>query len=319
MRLRLDPFIVALLTVALTGVLFPAQGRALDAVQTVSLAVIAGLFFLYGARLSTTEALAGAARWRVHIVIVTITFVLFPALGLAVEWVAAAWWSAPLASGLLLLCLVPSTVQGSVAFTGIAGGDRAVAVVAASLSNLLGVVITPLLVAVLMGGDSHVTFGSVARIVGLLLVPFLLAQILRRWWVGGFVARHHTLLKGYDRGSILFVVYVAFSSGTNAGVWSAVSWVDGAVLLAIVAALLILGLGVAALLARPYERPQRIAILFCGSNKSLASGLPMATVLLPPDQVALLILPLMAYHQLQLITCTLLANRIARQDGNATA
>lgn len=319
MRLRLDPFIVALLAVAVTGALLPAQGRVLDAVQVLSMAVIAGLFFLYGARLSTAEAVAGAARWRVHLVILAITFVLFPVLGLAVERAAAAWWSAPLASGVLLLCLVPSTVQGSVAFTGIAGGDRAVAVVAASLSNLLGVLITPLLVAVLLGGDTHVTLGSVARIVGLLLVPFLLAQVLRRWWVGDFVARHDRLLKRYDRGSILFVVYVAFSSGTNAGVWSAVSWVDGAILLVVVASLLVFGLGIAALLARPYERPQRIAILFCGSNKSLASGLPMATVLLPPHQVALLILPLMAYHQLQLITCTLLANRLARQDGNATA
>jgi len=314
-RIRLDPFLVALALAALAGALLPVSGPLLRFVQVLSLAVIAGLFFLYGARLSTAEVIAGAAQWRVHLAILGVTFGLFPLSGLVIERIA--WWSGPLAAGVLLLCLMPSTVQSSIAFTSIAGGDRAVAVVSASVSNLLGVVLTPLLVALLMGGDASVTADSILRIVGLLLAPFLLAQVIRPFRLGQFVARHDRGLRRYDRASILVVVYGAFASGTSHGVWSRVDWLDAGILVIVVIALLAVVLAVIWWGSRPFGRPQRVAMLFCGSNKSLASGLPIATVLLPGDDVALMILPLMAYHQIQLIVCTMLANRLRRsQDGS---
>lgn len=308
MPLRLDPFIVALLAVAAFGALVPATGTAFEVVQVLSMAAIALLFFLYGARLSTAEAIAGLTAWRVHAVILSITYLALPLIGLAIYW--ADVLPSSLSTGVLLVCLVPSTVQSAVAFTSIAGGDRALAVVSSSVSNLLGVFLTPALVALLLAADVSVGPEEVLQILALLVAPFFLGQIARPW-IGQWMSRHDKQLKLYDRGSILFVVYMAFSRGSNAGIWSAIGWLDAAIMLVVCAVVLAAAFAISILAGRLFARPQRLAVMFCGTNKSLASGLPMASVLFPGDQVALVILPLMAYHQLQLITCSIVANRLA--------
>lgn len=308
MPIRLDPFIGALLLAALLGAFLPATGSAFDVVQALSMAAIALLFFFYGARLSFAETIAGLTAWKVHGVILSITYIALPLIGIGVYLLELLPGS--LSTGVLLVCLVPSTVQSAVAFTSIAGGDRALAVVSSSLSNLLGVFLTPALVALVLTSDVEIGANQVLRILGLLLAPFILGQLLHRW-LGGFMKRNDKSLKLYDRGSIVFVVYMAFSSGSNANVWTAIGWADAALMLLVCAAVLALAFGITIIAGKPFARPQRAAIMFCGTNKSLASGLPMASVLFPPDQVALVILPLMAYHQIQLITCSIIANRMA--------
>jgi sodium/bile acid cotransporter 7 len=314
-RLRPDPFIVALVVTAAVAALLPAQGAWLDALKTGGAAAVALLFFLYGARLSTRETLAGLRAWRLHLVILTTTFVAFPLLGLAAQALESHGLTPGLASGVLLLCLVPSTVQSSVAYTAIARGNVAAAVVSASLSNLLGVLATPLLVATLMRGtgDAHVDAGAVLRIVMLLLAPFVAGQLLRPV-VGGWVTRHDRRLKVYDRSSILLIVYAAFSQGTNAHVWSRLAPASIVALVLVCAGLLLVVSAVTVLAGRALRTPRgdRVALYFCGTNKSLASGLPMAAVLFGGDQVALIIVPLMVYHQLQLISGAFIAARLGR-------
>ena len=61
------------------------------------------------------------------------------------------------------------------------------------------------------------------------------------------------------------------------------------------------------------DRPDRIALLMCGSKKSLATGLPMAAVLFSPTLAASVALPVIVFHQLQLATCAVLARRLASQ------
>lgn len=318
MRFRPDPFIVALLAAALLASFVPATGDFLDVLKTVSKVAIGLLFFLYGARLSTTETITGLRHWRLHIVILATTFIVFPLLGLAAQVFDGNLLRPSLANGVLLLCLVPSTVQSCVVFTRIAGGNVAGAVVNASLSNLIGVALTPLLVALLMTSDASVDGGSILRIVLQIVAPFVLGQLLRPL-IGGFVTRHDTGLKRYDRSSIVLVVFVAFSEGAEADVWSSLSvWSVLAVAL-VCAGLLVLIMGWCVAIGRAlrFDRADRIAILFCGCNKSLASGLPIASVLFAPSDVALIVLPLMLYHQLQLITCAVLAGRIARSTPSS--
>lgn len=313
MRFRPDPFILALVAAAVLASFVPVTGDALDAFRTASNVVIAALFFLYGARLSTSETVAGLRHWRLHVVILSTTFIVFPLLGLATSVLEGNLLRPSLASGVLLLCLVPSTVQSCVVFTRIAGGNVAGAVVNASLSNLIGVVLTPLLVAVLMTSDASVDGGSIVRILLQILAPFVLGQLLRPW-IGAFVTRHDAGLKLYDRGSIVFVVFVAFSAGAEADVWSSLS-VWSVLAVALVCAVLlavVMTWTVVAGRALRFDRADRIAMLFCGCNKSLASGLPIATVLFAEGDVALIVLPLMLYHQLQLIVCAVVAGRLAR-------
>ncbi|MET0447167.1 MAG: bile acid:sodium symporter family protein [Aeromicrobium sp.] len=312
MRLRPDPFIVSLLAAAVIASFLPVTGDALDVLKWVSVAAIGLLFFLYGARLSTAETLAGLTRWRLHVAILSATFVVFPLLGLATQLLDGNLLKPSLATGVLLLCLVPSTVQSCIVYTRVAGGNVAGAVVSASMSNLLGVFLTPALVALLMTSDAQVDAGSIVRIVLQLFVPFVLGQLLRPL-IGGLVARQDDRLKLFDRGSIVLVVFVAFSEGAEAHIWASLSvWSVLAVAL-VCAVLLALALGWMTLVGRVlrFPREDRMAMLFCGSNKSLASGLPIATVLFAGGNVALIVLPLMLYHQMQIITGAVLAGRLA--------
>ncbi len=312
--MRLDPFLVMLLASAGVGALLPATGDSLEAVKIGSMVAIGALFFLHGARLSTAETVRNLRLWRLQLAILLTTFAVFPLVGLAVRQLPERVLPAELGAGVLLLCLVPSTIQGCIVYTRIAHGNSAAAVVSASLSNLVGVFLVPLYVALLMGADTRVDGGSVLRIVLQLLAPFLAGQLLRPV-VGRWVERHDRWLRPFDRSTILLVVYVAFSEGTEAGIWTAVPPGAFAIVAGVCAALLALAFGWTALLGRwlRFPRPDRMALLFCGSTKSLASGLPMVAVLFPGPSAALVVLPLMIYHQLQLFTSAVLAERLARR------
>ncbi|MEV7542631.1 bile acid:sodium symporter family protein [Streptomyces sp. NPDC089915] len=311
-RLPLDPYVLALLATVGLAALLPATGPAAPVADGASTAAVALLFFLYGARLSTREALDGLRHWRLHLTVLACTFLLFPALGLAARLLVPTLLTQPLYNGLLFLCLVPSTVQSSIAFTSIARGNVPAAICAGSFSSLAGVVLTPLLAGALLGGaGGGFSADSLLKIVVQLLLPFLLGQLLRRW-VGSFLTRHKKVLGYVDRGSILLVVYAAFSAGMAAGVWHRISLPRLGVLMAVEAVLLAVMLlvtwyGSARL---GFGREDRIAIQFAGSKKSLAAGLPMATVLFGA-QASLAVLPLMLFHQMQLMVCAVLARRRA--------
>ncbi|MET9508240.1 bile acid:sodium symporter family protein [Streptomyces flavidovirens] len=314
--LPVDPYILLLLGTVVLATLLPASGPAAEAVGGVSTGAVALLFFLYGARLSTREALDGLRHWRLHLTVLICTFALFPLLGLAAKGLVPYVLTPELYGGLLFLCLVPSTIQSSIAFTSIARGNVPAAICAGSFSSLVGIVLTPLLAALLIGGAAGgFTADSVPRIALQLLVPFLAGQLLRRW-IGGFLARYKKALGYVDRGSILLVVYTAFSHGVTEGIWHQVSPGRLGALVAVEAVLLAAMLTVSWYGAKRlgFDRADRIAIQFAGSKKSLAAGLPMASVLFGAG-AGLAVLPLMLFHQMQLMVCAVIAKRRSRDAG----
>ncbi|MFJ6904780.1 bile acid:sodium symporter family protein [Streptomyces griseoluteus] len=316
----IDPYIALLLGTVGLAALLPARGVAADVASGASTAAIAFLFFLYGARLSTREAMAGLRHWRLHLTVLACTFVVFPLLGLAARGLVPALLTQPLYQGLLFLTLAPSTIQSSIAFTSIARGNVPAAICAGSFSSLVGIVLTPLLAAVLLGNSGGgLSADSLLKIVLQLLVPFLAGQLLRRF-IGGFVARHKKVLGLVDRGSILLVVYTAFSEGMAQGIWHQVSAPRLGALLLVEAVLLAVMLTLTWYGARAlgFDRGDRIAIQFAGSKKSLASGLPMAGVLFGAH-ASLAVLPLMLFHQMQLMVCAVIAKRRARDPGEPPA
>ncbi|MEV7959977.1 bile acid:sodium symporter family protein [Streptomyces sp. NPDC088141] len=318
-RLPIDPYILALIGTVVLAAALPASGTAADVAGGASTGAVALLFFLYGARLSTAEALDGLKHWRLHLAVLVCTFVAFPLLGLAGRGLVPYVLTPQLHSGFLFLCLVPSTIQSSIAFTSIARGNVPAAICAGSFSSIAGIFLTPLLAAALLGNSGGgFSVDALLKIAVQLLLPFVAGQLLRRW-IGGFLTRHRKVLGRVDRGSILLVVYTAFSEGMVAGIWHQVTPARLGALLAAEAVLLALMLILTWYGAKRlgFDREDRIAIQFAGSKKSLASGLPMASVLFGA-QAYLAVLPLMVFHQMQLMVCAVIAKRRSRDplEGN---
>lgn len=307
---RPDLLIVLIVLGVILALIFPADGTFADAMDWVVKIVIGVLFFLYGARLSTREALNGLMHWRLHLLILAFTFLLFPLIGLALMPLQHAIGE-DLYQGILFLCLVPSTVQSSVNFTSIAKGNVPGAIISASASNLIGVFVTPVLVLLLMssaGGGLTIDTSVFLDIALQLLAPFIVGQIAR-----AVVPAVQTFAKAkptsyVDKISIGLVVYVAFSEGIVTGVWSSVSWVAivGIIIGSVV--LVWIMLTVTSWVARKlgFNYADQVAIQFCGTKKSLASGLPMATVMFSGG-TGLIIVPLMIFHQVQLMMCSVRA------------
>jgi sodium/bile acid cotransporter 7 len=320
MRLKLpglDPFLLFLIAAVALASVLPCRGEGAAVMGWVTNAAITLLFFLHGAKLSRQAILAGVGHWRLHLLVAASTFVLFPALGLLIRALGGDWLKPGMAAGILFLCLLPSTVQSSIAFTSIARGNVPAAVCSATLSNVAGIFITPVLVgltlgALAKGGHGGVDMHSIEAIALQLLAPFILGH-LSRPLTDGFITRHKTLVGRVDRSSILLVVYTAFSAAVVEGLWKRLSVGDIALVLLLDGLLLGAALVITTLAARllGFSREDEIAIVFCGSKKSLASGVPMAGVLFPPALVGPLIVPLMLFHQMQLMVCAVMARRYA--------
>ncbi|WP_243042191.1 bile acid:sodium symporter family protein [Dyella sedimenti] len=312
-----DRFTCALVTTVVLASLLPCHGTTAQVFNGLTDLAIALLFFLHGAKLSREAVIAGMTHWRLHLVVLASTFVLFPLLGLALRPLLSPLVTPDLYLGVLFLCTLPSTVQSSIAFTSMARGNIPAAICAASASSLLGIFVTPLLVGVMLAshGQGGMSWDSVGAIVLQLLVPFVAGQVAQRW-IGAWVQRHRAVLSYVDQGSILLVVYTAFSAAVLQGLWKQTPLpvlggllVVNAILLAI--ALLATRYGSRAL---GFNREDEITIVFCGSKKSLASGVPMAKVLFAGHPLGAIVLPIMLFHQIQLMTCAVLARKYAARS-----
>lgn len=308
--IRLDLFTILILVVAVAATLLPIRGSAASALSDVTNVAIAALFFLHGARLSRQAILAGLGHWRFHLSALAITFVAFPLLGLVIKAFGGGL-SGAVVTGLVYLCVLPSTVQSSIAYTAIARGNVPAAVCSASLSNVVGVFATPLLVALLIGAqNAGATLSGVQAVVTQILLPFVLGHLVRPW-IAKAVDSRKALLSWFDRGVILAIVYRAFSAAAVNDLWSRLSGADFAALGVIVAVLLAAAVVAATALSRAlkFNHPDTAALVFVGSQKSLASGAPMASILFSPEAVGAILLPLMLYHQAQLMLGAFLARR----------
>ena len=313
-RLLPDRFILWLLVAVLLGLRLPVAGDAAVVVEWTTLAAVFALFFLHGVRLPREALIGGVTDWRPHLAILAVTFAIFPLAGLALAFAFPSLLAPELWTGLLFLCVLPSTVQSAIAYTSLARGNVAGAVAAAAFSNLIGVFLTPLLVlALLEAQGAGVSLGGIGRIFALLFLPFVLGHALRPWLLA-LIAARPKLTNLVDKGVILLAVYGAFSAATIEGVWRRLPTGEIALLSAVLLGLLALILLATVAVGRlgGFARGNRVAILFCGSVKSLISGAPMARILFPGAAAGVVLLPIMIFHALQLIVCAWIAGAMAR-------
>ncbi|MGH8780696.1 bile acid:sodium symporter family protein [Paraburkholderia sp.] len=317
-KLLPDNFTLCLIGTVIFASFVPVHGQPAVAFNGVTDVAIGLLFFLHGAKLSREAIVAGATHWRLHVVVLLSTFALFPLLGVALKPLLSPLVTPALYAGVLFLCTLPSTVQSSIAFTSIAKGNVPAAVCSASASSLLGIFITPALVGIVVtnqsaGGASP--WHTVWSIVLQLLVPFVAGQLLRPL-IGGWIERNRSVLKFVDQGSILLVVYAAFSEAVNEGLWHHIPLSALAGLVVVNIVLLVLALALTMFVGKRlgFNRADQITIVFCGSKKSLAAGVPMAKVIFASHAVGAVVLPLMLFHQIQLMVCAALAQRWGARD-----
>ncbi|WP_027015329.1 bile acid:sodium symporter family protein [Comamonas composti] len=315
-RLRYAPdlFSILLIIAVALASFFPAAGTIAQGMEVATTFMVSLLFFLHGAKLSRQAIWAGIGHWRLHLAIFAATFILFPLLGWGLRPVLEPLVTPQIYMGVLFLCALPATVQSAIAFTAMARGNMPAAICSASASTLMGIVVTPILVGLLLkqNAASGNMLEAVGKISMQLLLPFVLGHLLRPV-IAGFLANNSKLVKVVDQGSILLVVYTSFSAAVISGLWQQTPWPALIGVLALSAILLALVLGITTWSARRMglSKEDEITLVFCGSKKSLVSGIPMAQVLFSAASVGSIVLPLMIFHQLQLMVCAVLAQRYA--------
>jgi sodium/bile acid cotransporter 7 len=245
------------------------------------------------------------------------TFAIFPLLALAIGLIPETVLAPPLYAGILFLCVLPSTVQSSIAFTSMAGGNVPAAICAASGSNIFGMFLTPLLVSLIFStttGSGGLSWDVLESILMQLLLPFVMGQVLQPW-IGEWIHSQRKLLMPIDRGSILMVVYLAFSEAVIEGLWRTFSAADITVVIVVDVVLLSIVLCITRFGSRllGFSKEDEITITFCGSKKSMASGIPMANAIFAnqSSSIGAIVLPLMIFHQIQLMACAWLAQKYA--------
>lgn len=324
-RIAQQWFLLGMLAAVIFASVFPAfgaSGGALHAETTTQLG-IALVFFLHGIGLPLESLKRGLLAWRVHLIVQSLTFAIFPLLYLVFNALFSTLIPTDLMLGFAYLAALPSTISSSVAMTALARGNIPVAIFNATLSGLLGIVLTPLLI--LWLADTHTQGMSLGatmlNIAQLLLLPIIIGQLLRPL-IGDWFARIKHYTTNIDKCVILLLVYAAFCNSVQSGLWRdhgigliAITFAGDALLLAVI---LTLSTRLARLLH--CNRKDEIAIVFCGSKKTLASGIPMAALIFGAHpSLGMIVLPIMLYHQLQLFVCSVMAHRYARGDLNLIA
>ena len=308
-RIGIDNYMLLLLVTMCVALIIPAEGVFADVLTYIVYVAVALLFFLYGAKLDTQSVRQGIANWRVQILTFSATYVILPIIGVATAYAVSPWLGSITAFGFIFLAVLPSTVQSSIAFTSLSGGNVPAAICAASFSNLIGVALTPALLALIMSRSGiGIDINAVLKIVLQILLPFIVGQFMRPL-IGSFVQRHRSATLVVDRGAILLIVYSAFSASTVSGLWENIPLCTLFIIITAVAGYLSLSLISMVALAQLFRlsEPDQLVLLFCGSTKSLATGLPIATALFPAENIGGTVLPLMVYHMGQLLVCAFIS------------
>jgi sodium/bile acid cotransporter 7 len=275
------------------------------------------IFFVHGLSLSLAALSAGARNWRLHLLVQSCTFLLFPLLGVLLLTTVGGHLAVDLRTGLFFLCALPSTVSSSVALTATAKGNVPAAVFNATLSSLLGVLLTPLWLSLVLGaaGQALPIASVIFDLLEWLVLPLFIGQLLRPL-LGSFATRHKARISVLDRLTILLLVYTSFCDSVRDGVWHA----GGSALVVSAAASVVLLTATMLIVWRvsralDFALPDRIVALFCGSKKTLASGVPMARLIFGAHPgLGIILLPLMLYHPLQLVVGGWLAGRFAQSS-----
>lgn len=319
--LKLDRFVLALLLTVGLAYLFPQPGAEgsplpLDGISSLGISLI---FFFYGLKLSPEKIKLGLSNWRLHLLVQSTTFLLFPLLVLLFYPLLQNEQQELLWLSLFFLAALPSTVSSSVVMVSLAKGNVPAAIFNASISGIIGILLTPLWIGLFwQSQEGSVDFSSIyGKLLLEIILPVVLGLLLQRWG-HALAVTYSKALSRFDRAVILLIVYKSFAESFLEGTFSAIGGLDLLLLFILVLALFFAVYGLVYWLSTllKFHREDKIAALFCGSKKSLVHGTVFSKVLFGQSAiVGLILLPLMLYHALQILIISVIAGRYGREDG----
>lgn len=318
-KVGLDWFILALIGMIVLAYFWSAPGiqKGLFSLKSIAGYGVSLIFFFYGLRLSPQKLREGLSNWRLHTVVQTSTFVLFPVILLLLKKFFGNNGNELFWLGAFYVAALPSTVSSSVVMVSIAGGNIPAAIFNASISSLIGVFITPLWMGIVLATSAQ-GFDLTDVIVKLIiqvLVPVTLGIILH-FRFGAFAEKHRKTMRYFDQSVILLIIYTAFCESFSKNLFSNHGVIDILILGASMIGLFFLVYAIILVVSKfmGFNREDSITAVFCGSKKSLVHGTVMSKVLFPnAAAVGIILLPLMIYHALQLMAASVIAQSMARK------
>ena len=320
MNIKLDKFVLAILVAILVAYFFPQWGIATSPIplDTISAVGIALIFFLYGLKLSPQKLKAGLGNYKLHLLVQACTFLVFPLVVLLFRPLVQNAEHELLWLSFFFLAALPSTVSSSVVMVSIAKGNIPAAIFNASISGIIGIVITPLWMGLFID-DMQTDFDFTEiymKLVLQILAPVILGLLLQRFW-GGFIQKHTKKLTLFDKSIILLIIYKSFATSFTDGVFSGISLFDLAILCVGVLFLFILVYMLTGRIATAlgFSIEDRITAQFCGTKKSLVHGTVFSKIIFGGmPGLGLVLLPLMLFHASQIMIISAIASRFANRE-----
>ena len=311
-KIKLDRFVALLISMILLAYWLPGLEKIIP-LEQISKIGISGIFFFYGLKLSPEKMKQGISNWRLHLIVQLSTFLLFPILVLLVLPFIQHEEHFTLWLAVFFLAALPSTVSSSVVMVSIARGNIPGAIFNASISGLIGILITPLWIGIFLEArvGSFDLGQTLLELIIKILLPVILGLILHRFW-GQFAERNKQYLTMFDKTIILIIVYKSFSNSFSSGVFDGISHANLLVVSAGVIALFFIIFLMIRFITRKwgFSREDEITALFCGSKKSLVHGTVFSSVLFAGmSSAGIFLVPIMIYHAFQLFYISIVAQR----------
>jgi sodium/bile acid cotransporter 7 len=320
MKIKIDRFVLAIVVVIGLAYWFPFWGSKsspvpIDIISTVGISLI---FFFYGLKLNLEKLKTSLKNWRLHVLIQSSTFILFPLIAFVAYPFIETPQSHTLWLAFLFLAALPSTVSSSVVMVSIAKGNVPAAIFNASISGLIGIAVTPLWMGLFLKQTtsdyqlSAIYFKLIVEI----LIPVMLGMALQRYW-GNFAVKNNKYLTLFDKSVILLIIYKSFAEAFIGNVFSAVGVTELLIIGLVVVALFYLVYFINGYLSKQlsFNFEDQITAQFCGTKKSLVHGTVFAKILFPSSvSVGIILLPLMVFHAFQILIISIIATRLSKRD-----
>jgi solute carrier family 10 (sodium/bile acid cotransporter), member 7 len=319
-RVGINGFLLGLFCAIGLAALFPQVGSVGSGFpwKPIINVGIAFVFFFYGVKLDPKQLRAGLSNWRLHLLIQLSTFLIFPVLVyLLVQMMP--WVDPDFQLGISYLSALPSTVSASVVMVSIAGGNLPAAIFNASISSLLGVILTPVWMGILGGGEAgEIDFWSTLGELTLKVILPVTLGVFAHGWLFPRIKGYLPRLKYVDQTVIMAIVFTSFAESFAQKVFSAYQISTLLTIAVTMLGIFILVWLILELISKilNFSIQDRITTLFCGSKKSLVHGVVIGKVIFPdPAILGLVLLPVMLYHIQQLILGSILAGYFGRRNS----